>query len=154
MSHTLQIFKINITFEDFLTLLLRFFDISFSLESAKNHRNRGLHVWRSPCPIIVGKSWILTNIFTASTFYIKWVITEKKERKLHSRQNQNSSKMKIPFFLIWIPIFKQKTIRTKFSFWNPIYALIVKITLFWIWKVTIPLWTIKVSCNSEIFMIR
>ena len=49
MSHTLEIFKINLTFVGVLMLLLGSFDISISLESAKNHWNRGLHIWRSPC---------------------------------------------------------------------------------------------------------
>ena len=44
VAHTHETFKINLTFKDVLMLLLRFFDISFSLESAKNHGNRGLHV--------------------------------------------------------------------------------------------------------------
>ena len=34
-------------------LLLRFFYISVSLESAKTHRNRGLHIWRTPCLILL-----------------------------------------------------------------------------------------------------
>ena len=38
MSHNLQIFKIIITFENVIMIFLRFFAISFSFQSAKNHR--------------------------------------------------------------------------------------------------------------------
>ena len=52
MSHILETFKISLTFEVVLMLLLRFFNVSVSLESAKNHWNRGLHLWRTPCFIL------------------------------------------------------------------------------------------------------
>ena len=43
-------------------LLLRFFDISFSLESAKNHKNRGLHIWRYPCLEVHNEPWFWCTI--------------------------------------------------------------------------------------------
>ena len=41
-------------------LLLDFFDISVSLESAKNHWNRGLHIWRTP--------WIIHDSGTSEEY--------------------------------------------------------------------------------------
>ena len=61
MSPTIEIFKITLTFEGVLMLFLGFFDISVSLESAKNHQNRGLHIWRTPC--------IMVQVLIAPKFY-------------------------------------------------------------------------------------
>ena len=60
----------------------------------------------------------LTDIFTIPTFYIERVIT---------------------FFLIWVAIFKEKTVWTQFGFGHIVNALIIKITLFWIWEKSIGL---------------
>ena len=60
----------------------------------------------------------LTDIFPIVAFYIERIIT---------------------FFLIRVAILKQKTVRTQFSFWHIVDALIVKIALFWIWEKSIGL---------------
>jgi len=59
--------------------------------------------------------WLL-DIFPIVAFYIERIIT---------------------FFLIRVAILKQKTVRTQFSFWHIVDALIVKIALFWIWEKSI-----------------
>ena len=50
-------------------LLLRFFDISVSLESAKNHRNRGLHIWRTPWTNKLEK--LLNHLLNIGTTWFK-----------------------------------------------------------------------------------
>ena len=57
--------------------------------------------------------------------------------------------MYVPFLLIGIAILKKKSIRAQFGLRHSIYALVVKITLFWIGKVSISFGAIKTGWNIE-----
>jgi len=63
------------------------------------------------------------NIFSVATFHIERIVA---------------------FFLVWVSILKKKTIRTKFGFRYIVYAFIIQIALFRIWKESIVLWASEI----------